>query len=222
MTGNMATTPASREFRGSVLPGAFSELHPHLVNWPIKSLSNDVGTVKHDLRTPPHALLEERHFALEDGLRFPTLGPLLIVWGQELSPTQPSLRSSTAIMITSSNFPAKGSGIPNHYVGDLLHTIGISGLSRVRTELVQLAVVQPLTPHPVQMHRQLASHGHVRDLPSSSHGEMKECAAPFGMAAPVTCAASTSRNRSSTLPCLLMCPSRRRSPLDSSVGTNPT
>ena len=37
----------------------------------------------------------------------------------------------------------------------------------------------------------------------------------------VTCAASTSRKRSSTLPCLLMCPSRRRSPLDSSDGTSP-
>jgi hypothetical protein len=36
--------------------------------------------------------------------------------------------------------------MPNHYVGDLLHTMGISGLSRVRTELVQLAIVQPLTP----------------------------------------------------------------------------
>jgi hypothetical protein len=46
--------------------------------------------------------------------------------------------------------------MPNHYVGDLLHTMGMSGLSRVRTELVQLAVVQPLTPHLVQMHRQLA------------------------------------------------------------------
>ena len=37
----------------------------------------------------------------------------------------------------------------------------------------------------------------------------------------VTCAVSTSRNRSSTLPCLLMCPSRCRSPLDFSSGTCP-
>jgi len=47
-------------------------------------------------------------------------------------------------MITCSNSPALGSGMPNHYVGDLLHTMAISGLSRVRTELVQLAVVQSL------------------------------------------------------------------------------
>jgi integrase len=45
-------------------------------------------------------------------------------------------------MITTSNSPQKGSGIPNHYVGDLLHTLAISGLSRVRTELFKLTVVQ--------------------------------------------------------------------------------
>ena len=64
--------------------------------------------------------------------------------------------------------------MPNHYVGDLLHTMAISGLSRVRTELFKLAVVQSLTPHPVQMHRQLSSHRYLRDLPSSSHGEVEE------------------------------------------------
>jgi hypothetical protein len=31
----------------------------------------------------------------------------------------------------------------------------------------------------------------------------------------VTCAASTSKKRNSELPCFVMCPSRRRSPLDS-------
>ena len=38
--------------------------------------------------------------------------------------------------------------MPNHYIGDLLHTIGISGLSRVRTELLPLAIVPALAPHP--------------------------------------------------------------------------
>ena len=52
-------------------------------------------------------------------------------------------------MITASNSLCKGSGMPNHYVGDLLHTMAISGLSRVRTELLKLAVVESLTPHPV-------------------------------------------------------------------------
>src|SRR5215469_14719777 len=64
-----------------------------------------------------------------------------------------------------------GSGMPNHYVGDGLHTIGMSGLSRVRTKLLRLAVVAALTPHPVEMHRQLPRHGYLRDLPSPPHGE---------------------------------------------------
>jgi len=76
-----------------------------------------------------------------------------------------------------------GSGMPNHYVGDLLHTIGISGLSRVRTELLQLAVVASPAPHPVQMHRQLAGHRHFRNLSSTSHRQMKELAAPLRLAA---------------------------------------
>src|SRR5207248_4211643 len=134
-------------------------------------------------RTPRHSLREERHFALSVGLRFSNLGLASNRWGQELRPTQPSLRSPTAIMITCSNSPGFGSGMHNHYVGDLLHTMEISGLSRVRTELVPLAIVQPLTPHPVQMHRQLASHRDLRDLSSSSQGEVEECAAPLGMAA---------------------------------------
>ena len=128
------------------------------------------AAVKQFSSTLLYALIEERHFALVDGLRFPTLGSLLIVRGQELSPTQPSLRSLTAIMITCSNSPPKGSGMPNHYVGDLLHTMAISGLSRVRTELFKLTVVQALTPHPVQMNRQLSGHRDLRDLSSSAYG----------------------------------------------------
>ncbi len=71
--------------------------------------------------------------------------------------------------------------MPNHYIGDLLHTIAISGLSRVRTELLQLAVVAALTPHPVQMHRQLPCHRYLRDLPSSPHGQVEELAPPLAV-----------------------------------------
>jgi len=56
-----------------------------------------------NLRTPLHALDEERHFALVDGFAVPTLGSLVIVSGQELGPTHASLRSATPIMITSSD-----------------------------------------------------------------------------------------------------------------------
>jgi hypothetical protein len=44
----------------------------------------------------------------------------------ELGPTYPSLRSHSAIMITTSDSSVKRSGTPNHYDGDLLHTIAIS------------------------------------------------------------------------------------------------
>ena len=125
-----------------------------------------------------YALGEERHFALLVGLRFP-------LWarfessgsGTQSDPTISSI--PTAIMITCSNSPAWGSGIPNHYAGDLLLTIAISGRSHVRTELLHLTVVAVLTPHPVQMHRQLPRHGYLGDLPSTPHGEVKESAAPF-------------------------------------------
>jgi hypothetical protein len=43
------------------------------------AFSNNVGGVKHFANTPLHALGEERHFALVDGLRFPTIGSLAIV-----------------------------------------------------------------------------------------------------------------------------------------------
>ena len=73
--------------------------------------------------------------------------------------------------------------MPNHYVGDLLRTIGISELSHVRTELLQLAVITALPPHPVQMHCQLAGHGHLGDLSSTPHGKMQELAAPLRLTA---------------------------------------
>jgi uncharacterized protein YbjT (DUF2867 family) len=55
--------------------------------------------------------------------------------------------------------------------------------STLRTELLQLAVVLALPPHPVQMHRQLPRHRHLGDLPSAAHGEVKELAAPLRLTA---------------------------------------
>ena len=80
-------------------------------------------------------------------------------------------------MITTSNSPVKGSGIPNHYGGDLLHTMAISGLSRVRTELLHFVVVPSPPPHPVQLDRQFPGHRYFRDLSPAPHGEVKELAA---------------------------------------------
>src|ERR1700722_13828197 len=78
-----------------------------------------------------------------------------------------------AIMITTSNSPVKGSGIPNQLLGDRLHTIAISGLSRVRTELAPLRVIPSLTPHPVQTNRQLAGHGGLGGFPPSPHHQVE-------------------------------------------------
>jgi hypothetical protein len=68
--------------------------------------------------------------------------------------SDPCISSVTlSIMITTSNSPVKGSGIPNQFLGALLHTIACSGLSRVRTELFQLLVIPSLAPHPVHANR---------------------------------------------------------------------
>jgi hypothetical protein len=73
--------------------------------------------------------------------------------------------------------------MPNHYVGDLQHTMAISGLSRVRTELFQLLVVPSLAPHPVQTDRKFTGHGYFGDAPFPSHGQVEKMPAPVGFRA---------------------------------------
>src|SRR5689334_25104025 len=58
----------------------------------------------------------------------------------------------------------------------------MSGLSRVRTELLQLAVVPTLPPHPVQMHRQLPRHRYLGNLASAAHRQVEESTAPLRLA----------------------------------------
>jgi len=102
---------------------------------------------------------------------------------RQFGPTHPSLRSKTAIMITSSDFPVKGSGMPNQYLDVLLHTIRISGLSRVRTEADQLRIVPTFAPHPVKLNRQSARHGNLGRLSSAPHQHMKIPTTPARIAA---------------------------------------
>ena len=73
--------------------------------------------------------------------------------------------------------------MPNHYAGDLLRTMAISGRSRVRTELFELTVIPALTPHPVQVNRQLSGHRYFGDLPSTVQGQVEELAAPLCLTA---------------------------------------
>ena len=70
--------------------------------------------------------------------------------------------------------------MPIQYLGVLLHTMAISGLSRVRTELDQLLIIPSLAHHPVQTNSQPPRHGDLGDLPSSAHHQVKVlgCATP--------------------------------------------
>jgi hypothetical protein len=70
-------------------------------------------------------------------------------------------------MITTSNSPVKGSGIPNQCLDVLLHTIAISGLSRVRTELAQLLVIPFFPHHPIEANCQFSCHRHLGDFAAS-------------------------------------------------------
>src|SRR5215831_14544203 len=128
------------------------------------------------------ALRRARHFALLVKVPYPTKARFQSVAGLDLSPTHPSLRSTTSIMIASSNSPVKRSGLPNRYDGVLFHTMGCSGLARVRTELFQLLIIPLLAPHPVHTDGQSAGHGDLGDLPSSSQGQMEKLAPPFRIA----------------------------------------
>jgi hypothetical protein len=58
--------------------------------------------------------------------------------------------------------------VPTQLHGVLLHTMAISGLPRVRTELNPLLIIPCLAHHPVQRNGQSPSHGHLGDLSSSS------------------------------------------------------
>jgi len=74
--------------------------------------------------------------------------------------------------------------MPNHYADDLLHTTAISGLSRVRTELLPLLVVPSLAPHPVQVDRKFSGHRHLGDLSSRRMARWKNLLRHVGGCAP--------------------------------------
>src|ERR1022692_2012529 len=76
--------------------------------------------------------------------------------------------------------PVKGSGIPNQLLGVLLHTMAISGLSRVRTELAQLLVIPSLPHHPIEANRELSRHRDFGDFPASPQRHVTVLTPPFG------------------------------------------
>jgi hypothetical protein len=114
-------------------------------------ISDNVGDVNCFLSVVLRALRRARHFALVEKVPYPTQTRFQSVAGQELSLTHASLRSTTSIMIASSNSPRRGAGCPIDLLGDLVHSNACSGLARVQTELFQLLVIPLLAPHPVQV-----------------------------------------------------------------------
>src|SRR6202795_3823251 len=82
-SGNRKQSEPNRDWGGSCesTPTATGRLKPLRLFSSLLPISNNVGGVKHNVRTRLRALVEERHFALVGGLRFPTLGSLLIVGG---------------------------------------------------------------------------------------------------------------------------------------------
>src|SRR6266851_5580303 len=110
-------------------------------------------------------------------------GPLVIRFRSETQ-FDPCISSVTlSIMITTSNSPVKGSGIPNQLLDVLLHTIAMSRLSRVRTELFHLLVIPFLAHHPVKANRQFSRHRDLGDLPPPPHRQVEILTAPFWEAA---------------------------------------
>src|SRR5271168_4991943 len=85
--------------------------------------------------------------------------------------------------------------MPNQVGGDLLHTMDVSRLSRVRTELQSLWVIEFLTPHPVEADGQFACHRNLSDATVATHGQMNEATSPVGSQRTAAWAASTSRKR---------------------------
>jgi hypothetical protein len=73
--------------------------------------------------------------------------------------------------------------MPNQLLGVRLHTMAISRLSRVRTELSQLLIIPSLAPHPVQANGEFPRHRDLGDLPSPPHRQVKVLTAPFRQAA---------------------------------------
>src|SRR5713226_391682 len=79
--------------------------------------------------------------------------------------------------------PREGERAPQSITRCQLHTLAMSGLSRVRTELYPLLVIPSLAPHPVQTNGQSTGHGNLGDLPAPPHRQVEKLAAPFRIAA---------------------------------------
>ena len=95
-------------------------------------------------------------------------------------------------------------------LGVLLHTMAISGLSHVRTELVPLLIVPTLAHHPVQTNCQLRAIATLAVFRPRRIIRWRYLLRHSGTLRTVTGTASTSKKRIIELPCLVMCPRCQR------------
>src|SRR5271165_1049860 len=136
------------------------------------SISNTVSPVKHFLRHTTASAPKSAPFRSHG-----KLGAIInqrlacnLAGGTQSDPTISPV--ATSIMITTSNSLLEGSGMSNQVGGDLLHTMDVFGLSRVRTELCNLVVIPFLAPHPEQTDSEFARHGYLGDPGIPPHGQV--------------------------------------------------
>ena len=72
--------------------------------------------------------------------------------------------------------------MPNQVGGDLLHTMDVVGLSRVRTELYNLFVIPFLAPHPEQTDGEFTCHGYLGDSGIPPHRQVYKLSPPLRIA----------------------------------------
>ncbi len=145
----------------------------------INRVSDNAGGVKQFRAHNCDALRLGRHFALIEKVPYPTKARLVIPAGQNIGPTHASLRSLTAIMITSSDSPYMGAGCPINYSMCACTPSRFPGCPACEPKLLQLLVIPLLAPHAVQANRQSARHRHFRGFPSAPKHQVKVLAAPF-------------------------------------------
>src|ERR1700733_1181331 len=84
-------------------------------------------------------------------------------------------------MIITSNSLSRGSGMPIHVDGVLLHAMSGTELSHVRTEFDPLRILPVVPPHPVQPYRESAGHGHLGDVSLPAHRQVHIPSSPVGI-----------------------------------------
>src|SRR5262252_920490 len=101
----------------------------------------------------------------------------------------------------------------NQLLDVLLHTMAMSGLFHVRTELHDLLVIPFLAHHPKQTNCYFLAMAPLAILQPRRIVKWMYLRCHSGIVRLATCAASTNKKRSRELPCLVICTSRRFSPL---------